>query len=282
MGYEDNLINNIDRKERRQPPDQRRPVREAHYRAEKLIEADAIDPRDFIDLYGRENVDQDLRRIELLKGRFEEDETKKAAEVLEAIIYEQCELSNWLGNNAETIKTSEFDDIENGVDLVVEFMEQIQTSHLALGVDVTFGTKNIEKKFNKIKAQIQQDQLTTVKYFQSNDFKGSLRNVPRVIIGVELDTVNQLAGLWLQNQKQKLAEHPVRLLFLTQIQKQLEIFLEYAQKNNAQNAIRSYTRALETVRTIRAEQKVGNPSDETADRVHAEISNQLELLSNDS
>lgn len=249
-------------------------------KARTIIHENAINPSDFVNLYGSENVQRDLKEVASLKKRFETDETQKASEVFEAIVFEQVELSNWLGDHAETIRTSEFDDIVNGVDLVVEFSEDNSTNHLALGVDVTFGTMSIGKKFDRIRKEIDADNLATVKYFESHGFKGSLRQLPRVVIGVERDTVIALAGLWSRQEKTKLGNHFVKDILIQEIERQLRTYLVYAQSNGATASVKSYTKALGTIKSIRE----SNPIDTTdkvrhaaiaSDRVFKEIIEQL-------
>ena len=260
-------------------------------KARAMIHENAINPSDFVNLYGSENVERDLKEVVSLKKRFDTNEasesTFKASEVFEAIVFEQVELSNWLGDHAETIRTSEFDDIVNGVDLVVEFTEDSSTNHLALGVDVTFGTTSIGKKFDRIRKEIDADNLATVKYFESHGFKGSLRQLPRVVIGVERDTVIALAGLWSRQEKKKLGNHFVKDIIMQEIERQLRTFLVYAQSNGATAAVKSYTQALGTIKNIRENTPIDTTSKDrqdaiSKDRVFQEIKNQLITFHNTS
>lgn len=252
-------------------------VRECHKTAGAILGKAAIDPKRFIypsGDYSRENVEADLKKIEEYKENFE---VKHLAEVLEAIFYEHIEMSEWLGRSAETIKTSEFDDIMNGVDLVVEFNQEAEAqNHLALGVDVTFGARHLESKFNKIKAEIDADTLAEVKYYDSATIHGRLKQVPRVVVGVEKETVLELAQLWMQHKNQELAQHEVQFVLLGQIRKQLNAFMEYAQKNGKANSERAYARSLTTVRRIIEEKRDQRPKALShLDQVYTGIQEQL-------
>src|ERR1700741_46140 len=92
----------------------------AHEKAIKILENSSINVKDFQDLYGEENIKKDSEYVSNLEKRFketnspEELEQKKLANILEAILLERMELDNWLGPNAETFKTSKYDDIHNG------------------------------------------------------------------------------------------------------------------------------------------------------------------------
>lgn len=242
MGFEDRIIAKIDREH--STPDHHPVIREAHRLAQAILDRDAINPHDFVDLYDGAKITSDLSYVEGLKEKFTNNDTKETATVLEAILYEQIELSEWLGGNAETFKTSEYDDFVNAVDMIVEFNDEETTSHLALGVDITFGSTVIAKKFDRIKKEIEADKLAQIKYFESHGFKGALQQLPRVVIGVEKETVTKLAGLWMQHKKVELAKHEVQTIILAEIIEQLLAFKKYAESINAMSAVRSYTRAI--------------------------------------
>src|SRR5687767_1508774 len=98
----------------------------AHEKAVKVLEDSSIEMEDFQDLYGTGNIRRDSEYVALREKQFQETDTaddieqKKLADILEAILIERMELDNWLGPNAETFKTSKYDDIHNGVDSIVE------------------------------------------------------------------------------------------------------------------------------------------------------------------
>jgi len=278
MGYEDNMLANIDRQRK---PDDSFVIKNAHEKAQRVLSENLIDPANFTDLYGEENVAKDLAEVSRLEDLFKNNETQMTAEVMEAIFFEQSELSDWLGPHAETIKTSKYDDYINGVDLVAEFDNgETHSNHLALAVDITFGSATLGNKFERIKKEILADKLAQVKYFESHGFKGTLLQIPRVVIGVENDRVKELAALWNQGKKKDLSEHPVRDLILKQISSQLEEFLALAIANNSNGAIKSYRKALQTVGAIMIEQGVQNIGELVSDKVWLSIQNSLTNLKN--
>lgn len=278
MGFENKVIQSLDHGDIEKHP----VIVQMHERAEKILQEEAVDPHHFIDLYGEKNVSRDLNHIQELKEKFEHS-SDKTAKVFETIVYQHIELSEWLGPNAETIKTSEFDDIENGVDLIVEFTTDNFKKHLALGIDVTFGSHILEKKINRIKEEIDADTLTEVKYYESHDFKDSLKNAPRVIVGVEKDTVVALAALWMRNQNAELGKHFAREIIIKEITLQLQTFLAYAKSVGSEKAVRSYTQALSIVKNSvgpvspeRREAYSKNSTDINNDKVLQSIQAQLE------
>ncbi len=198
-----------------------------------------INMRDFIEDYGENPVAADEVYVRDMEARFARSENpaqreaKKLADVLEAILTEQIELSDWLGEDVTTRKTTKFDDIKNGVDLVAEIEREQAIAHLALALDVTYAT-SISDKFRRIQDEIDRGELTTIKYFESSSgrgpkFRGRLSKVPRVILGVNRKTVLHLAELWITNKKKDLAEHPAQVEILEEIALQLNAFREYAQ-----------------------------------------------------
>lgn len=284
MGFENDVIQSIDHGDVEKHP----VIAQMYERAEQILQEEAVDPLHFVDLYGEENVTRDLNHIKELKEKFEHS-SDKSAKIFEAIVYQHIELSEWLGPNAETIRASEFDDLKNGTDVIVEFTTDDFKKHLALGIDVTFGSQVLEKKFNRIKEEIDSDMLTEVKYYESHDFKGSLKNAPRVIVGVEKDTVVALAALWMRSQNAELGKHFAREIIIKEITLQLQTFLAYANSIGAQKAVRSYTQALSIIKNSigpvspeRREAYSKHSSDISNDKVLQSIQTQLEKFQTSS
>lgn len=254
----------------------------AHERVLKTFEEDAIHPEEFSDLYGREVINHDLASVERIKSNFgPADRAKFASEIMEGIIYDQSERSNWLGPHAHTIKTSEFDDIINGVDLVVEFDEpEMSRRHLALAVDATFGSRNLEKKFSRIKAEIDSGKLGSIKYFrsQNGNYRGELSQVPRVVTGIDQEHLLDLAGIWNQGLNKELAVHPAQRLVLAQIAQQLKTFAAYAERTGKPELIRPYKEAYATIRAVSDTKTNIDVSSLREDKVHKEIVSQLEMF----
>lgn len=247
--FENNVVNLLDRRdvnEREHPV-----IKRMHPKAVKILSDAAFKPEDFKHHFSPESIEADLRELKARKESFaEENGIKHIADVFEALVFQHAELSNWLGQNAETIRTSEYDDVVNGVDLIVEFTDEGTSKHLALGVDVTFGTRSINRKFLHIKHEIERDRLADVKYFEAHNHTGSLKQLPRVVIGVEMDTVIALAALWMNDRKKELSEHFVRDILVQEVTLQLKKFLEYAEAIGSTKATRSYREAITTIKNV--------------------------------
>jgi hypothetical protein len=106
----------------------------------------------------------------------------------------------------------------------------------------------MQKKFERIKREIEKDELAQVKYFKAHGYRGQLEQLPRIVIGVELDKVVALAGYWERNDKRALGEHITKDIIMQEIEEQLRTFLNYAHSIGSENAVKSYTRALSTIR----------------------------------
>ena len=250
MGYESNQKKADAAIDRSQDKFRHPTLLQAHKEADAFLNKESIDPMDFLELYGDDNVIRDLRKVDELKTKFEGDTSKIASRVFEAIMHQHIEQSNWLGANARTIRTSEYDDFINGVDLVATFRDEASMSHLALGVDITFGSLSMQKKFDRIKNDIQNNKLADVKYFEAPGYKGSLNQVPRVVIGVDIDKVIALAGLWGRNDNKSLAEHVTKDIIADEIEKQVRAFMMFAKVQRKEEVAEAYSRAYNTIRKM--------------------------------
>ena len=237
-----------------------------------------IDLDDFANFYAREIIDDDKRVIVDCEQKFlkrakedpEKERWQRLALVFEALVLDQTERSNWLGTDAMTIRASKFDDYVNGVDMIVEFPEEI-SRHLALAVDVTTSDLLV-KKFLRIREEIDNGRLSQIKYFNSKNFRGELKNVPRVIIGADRSTIRQVGELWLENKNKELAVHPVRKIILDEIMVQLKAFSDYAVSRGKKDIADSYGASLKIIKRIIDEDKERNaPLSPINDKVFSAI-----------
>ena len=238
--------------------------------------------------YGEANIKNDLEYVRGRKAIFGkenipgEEQSKKLAELFEMLFAKLTELENWLGEDAFIMETSEYDDIYAGIDMVVEILRDGAFSHLGLAIDVTFSVDKIDKKLKRIKDEIVNGELPTVRYFVSEqgDFKGELSNVPRVVVAVDRKTLRELASSWLdidflrkrlfqaQDQKtkdqlktrlreiqSKLANHPLQIEVLDQIEIQLKTFATYASREAQIKKSEKFINILSIVRGIRSGKK---------------------------
>ncbi len=234
-----------------------------------------------MELYGKENVLNDMREVKRLKDIFDrnhspiEKEALKAAQVFEAIVLDQAEMNEWLGSNVTVLKTSMYDDLKNGIDMVAEWHEDKNESKvLALAVDVTFSTRKMEQKFLRIRRDIDRGKMGTIKYFKTSDgsFMGRRENVPKVVIGVSRNAVRELAAMWTRRDNTSLAAHPVQRALLDEIMLQLDTVIAYAKTRN-EKVSDAYRKARETIVRIREAKKSVALGSLANDAVYSDILN---------
>jgi hypothetical protein len=199
--------------------------------------------------------------------------TDKIAAVLEAIILTEGEMSEWFGN-AQVLKSARYDDYTNKIDLVVEWYSPEDGSRiLALAVDVTFGESTSWQKLNDIKSEILRGQLGSMRYFRDNrgDIWGTRKNIPRVVIGVNKSSVEELAGLWINDEKKKLGAHPVQRVLLEEMYSQMLAMQEFAQAKGMQKIAESYLPGLTIIKKLLQEKRALNYGDLNQDPVFLDI-----------
>jgi hypothetical protein len=261
-------------------------VLEAFKEAKEKSDRERIEPSDFKDLYSEEVIQEDMRLAAELGKKFEDfndPEAHKLALILEEVFSEQIELNEWLGEGVTTRKSSSYDDYVNGVDEIVEIEEENSVNHLAVAVDVTFGT-SLNKKFERIKKEIESGDLATVKYFENSErtFKGRLSKVPRVIIGTSKDNLVKLAKLWVEHNNKELSKHPVQLEILDEMSTQLEAYKNYAEKLGKEDIVKIMDRQITIIQKIRLSdskkelRKTADLSYKTEDRVFEAIKKGVE------
>lgn len=257
-------------------PDQHEVIVATYQQAEKVLNDAAFDLDDFSDFYQEDEIAADKVTVTKAKERFVNEGAKKCATVLEAITFEHIEMSNWLGEGVITHKTSDYDDIVNGVDLVAEITLPNQY-HLAMGVDITF-SKSVTDNFERIRNEIQGDKLGVVKYFDSSSVRGTLKNIPRAIINVDASTVIELAYLWKDKKNAELALHPIQHLILDELEHQFRVYMNYAEHVGSTNAHKVYRSALGVVRGIRDRKYAQGDHNQHNEVLLKRIDSQLEIF----
>lgn len=185
-------------------------------------------------------------------------------------------MSNWFGD-ANTLRTSRYDDYVNKVDMLAEWETHgAESLLLGLGVDVTYGFMKTQKKLREIKAGIDAGKLGSIKYYRS-EHSGIMKprnNVPRTVIGISKPVVQELTRLWLEGEKRQLGEHPIQRALNDQIATQLRAAGNYAQKTGKSDIADAYRTALEVIAPIEEEKKLIPLGELVHDPIYAEIMNQ--------
>lgn len=258
----------------------------------------AIDMDKFekIEGYSKERVKRDKERIAKKKREIEKAGTEptKKARLLEMVLTDQIELSNWFGQNPHTIVPAEYDDLFHGVDLALEIEDEHGIKHLALGIDATSSSKKITEKLKMIRSHIADGTLTSMEYFHSDDFNpdfyGTMSNIPSVVIGADGKTIEELSELWMsayglaklrqksgapplspeaeeswkkriREAKKKLANHRAQFLLLEEIKIQLTVFREFALKKDQHITAEKFASVLNLINAVLQEKEIPDQDD---------------------
>jgi hypothetical protein len=144
-------------------------ISEAFLKAKEHFDSERINPDDFTDIYSPDAIARDKSYVENTEAKIADETTpedaiaRRLGLVFEEIFSDQIEMNLWLGSNVITRKASRFDDIENGVDEVLEVNEEESVNYFALAIDVTHGT-SLQKKFLRVRKEIESGELARVKY----------------------------------------------------------------------------------------------------------------------
>lgn len=182
-------------------------------RKKRIQEADFINNRE--KGYTEEDIKRDLGNVKRMQEKFKaekdsltagerkrREENEKRGEALEVIIIDKGEELEWFGPETRLARTSQYDDIHNGVDGVAEFVSRKKTTHrVALAVDASMNSdhdalkRKIERNILKIN---EEKRRLEVKYFKSavDNFKGRLNSVIPVVVGLEGRKANELIALF--------------------------------------------------------------------------------------
>ncbi len=176
-----------------------------HLNEKKVKIVDSFRPKemDFIDIYPEAEILEDLEEIRKIEESFDNNPEQKykaeLASLLEAVLADQIESNNWLGDNVEIVPASRYDDIKQGVDIVSIYRQEDEEEYLGMAVDVAFANdkKNIISKLDNLKFSLKNAHIPKLKYFedpQTGEHRELL--IPKVIIGTRQSSAEKLLRLW--------------------------------------------------------------------------------------
>ena len=258
---------------------------------------DRIKESDFLDQYSQNEINEDADYIKRLNESFDKPlenlpaadrnrikEIKRMSEVLEAIIAEHGEASNWFGDSVFVTLTAKYDDIHNGVDVVIEFQpKEGEAEMIALAIDASMNpdfssvNRKIMRSANRICETGTKKETNEIKYFESQitEKRGRVTHIIPVVIGLEGQNVNYLIDdcvTLIESQKQLkqdrgnkdtqnnfhekskiLEKHPAQMVFLKEILIQLKAYDQMFNRLESQNNFKTppeYTRQIKTLSKI--------------------------------
>lgn len=232
---------------------------------ESQVDIGAFESKDFAG--SGENIDprqdaqiaQELRCSWEAKYTGQEKSDKEVATLLEGTLNHVVELYDWLGGASCTISTTAYDDYINGVDMLIvkereDYENPPENSFTTIATNETLSSSQAREKLEGIKRDIERGHMATVRYFHDTEkeHKGSLRNIPKIVIGLSASNTIDLANiLWSERVPKKevvrmVEHHPCRGIIIEQIRAQLDAFARYAQKCNQPAVAKAYRDARAT------------------------------------
>ena len=97
------------------------------------------------------------------------------------------------GEEAEVVPTTKFDDLVNKIDLVLEVPSEGKIIRLGIDVSVSDVEMNIKNKAQRVNQERINQRKIGIRYFKSildSEIKGELKNIPRVVIVISPDLLN--------------------------------------------------------------------------------------------
>ncbi|HYD93041.1 MAG TPA: hypothetical protein VEB18_01115 [Candidatus Paceibacterota bacterium] len=265
-------------------------IREAHQRALYWRQHRAVNPEKFKSV-PPEEAKRDADYAKRMDQRFamqNNNEESTIAGVFEVGLWWLTRTKKLLGEQTSAVLPSRFDDIVNGVDLILEILKENEpVSQVGVGIDATFGYDKVHVKLADLGDKVAHGEGAKVKYYLSSDGEErALTGVPRVIIGLSVDHARELAQLWRRAESgEQLAitpdKHPLRVLILQQLVTQTGALAALARSQGNEVLADAYATAFKRLNPIyqtalagMTEKSWKNPKDDTdyrQDPIHQAI-----------
>jgi len=220
-------------------------------RAKKVIAQEAVPFDLFEDKYGHDTVRSDKayvanRNERFARGEKIDDYGTNCAKIFEAILHMRLKKEDWV-NGVQAIKTNEFDDIAKGVDEAVRILDPETKKELgAFAIDamITGGgplNVTVEKKMQRIHEEILKNELPSVKYFFDPETGAlGLERLPRIVVGADTKTIQEINEMWMENNKEGMRAHPLQIQIFEQIIEQAKEIGGFAERNGQIDIAKKY------------------------------------------
>ena len=145
-------------------------------------------------------------------------------------------------------------------------------------------------KIQKIKGDIDAGNAAKVKYFKSERLgtKPGLENVAKVVVSCDVGTLLEAARFWKQKASknktrsreahEELANHPIQMIVLREIQKQLEMYRAYAQTTGKQKFADMYAGDLAIIDAVIDEKEPRLPVKVDEDGAYRKLIRSLDIV----
>ena len=94
--------------------------------------------------------------------------------------------------------------------------------------------------------------MASIKYFKSEneDFMGRLSNIPRLVIGADTKTIDELMEFEIGRKNKELADYFLQYQIIDEMIMQLDIFSKYAEKISKFDLAERYKLSLKIIKQI--------------------------------
>ncbi len=164
------------------------------------------------------------------KDSFLDHEGRGLGDVAEAVFILGIDKGGWFGAGTEILPSTDYDDLQNGVDLLAERRgEDGAFSHFALGIDITASVDSVETKINKTLDNLRKGFMGKVDYFSSPrmGIKGQLQDVPHGVVGLGKEQILELAKCFPGQEQVALTHKIEQFIVLEELRVQLSAMVEY-------------------------------------------------------
>jgi hypothetical protein len=255
-----------------------------------------INETNFSDKYSDKEIRMDLKYVEKMKEKFNEyknenldkatiekiEKGRRTSEAFEISVIYNFDINDWAGKDALIKRATEYDDIYNNVDAIIEFdLDEVHRITITIDASTNPDFEKIKEKIERnIEKLTNKEKQTQVKYFQSqvDNTKGKLLGVIPVVVGAEGKNINKILALHgqliklskqenkteLQKNKSKeikkeLMEHPIQKIILHEMLMQLEMYQSLFTEKEYNKYTKSYleqiTQTIEIINNILLEKK---------------------------
>lgn len=200
-----------------------------------VLKVEAPKMEDFDDLYSKEEIRRDVIELEEIKKRLEFKEQHERGLIAAGIFYKEGERSQWFGENTFIELTSEYDDMINHSDLILEIYDGDTDSFDRMAIDVTVSEDPavLNKKYNFLRKELISGELTDLKYFDSKESvaRGKVEGIPRAVVQITKDHLEMLCKN-IADKSVNMANHPIQIEITKEIIQSLGDQLAFVNKLN--------------------------------------------------
>lgn len=236
--------------------------------ARQILRSQRLSLTEFSEVFSAEKLREDIALVAERRAAFvvSKERDKERGEIAEATMIVGVNTGKWFGQDTSVLPTTEFDDFEHGVDILLERMQSGGTfSHFALGVDVSVSEIDIEKKLQNTTDRLRRGQLTKLDYFYSPrmGLKGQLLDIPHGVVGVQRESLMELSHFLPGADKEKWANLIEQFIVLEELKVQLTSFVGYIKTSvssvvtseRKQKMFEKYTQALAYIEQVLQEKQ---------------------------